>query len=295
LEFIIRHKSVVAFISFTLFCVVSLSLQSSSFTLTLEGVISAITMPFQKAYDGAQGGVSRLWAGFTELTEVREELKKTRAKLQKYESMAEDMGEIKRENDRLRDLLGMKGRVEYDSIPASVISKDPDNWFRTIIINKGSTDGIRENMPVIAYQGGQKAVVGRIIEVRRSISRIAPIISPDVRIGVKLQESRFPGLLRGYSGNSNLCKMDYISRAAFIKFGDIIITSGQGGVFPPGLIVGTVIKSYTLESSAYQRAMVKPIIDYDLVEDVFIIRKDMDKDLFEIFEEEKQREKEKAE
>jgi rod shape-determining protein MreC len=291
-EFIIRHKSIVAFISFTLFCIISLSLKQSRFTLTFEGVVSAITMPFQKAYDGVQGGVSRLWAGFTELTEVRDELQKTRAKLQKFESMTDDMGEIKRENDRLRELLGMKERVEYNSIPATIISKDPDNWFRTIIINKGSSDGIKENMPVIAYQGGEKGVVGVVIEVRGSISRIAPIISPSVRIGVKLQESRFPGLLRGYSGNSNLCKMDYISRAAYIKFNDTVITSGQGGVFPPGLIVGSVIKSYSLESSAYQRAIVKPVIDYNLVEDVFVIKKDMDKDLFEIFEAEKEKEKE---
>jgi len=291
LEFIIRHKSVVAFISFTLFCIISLSIQSSTLVLTLEGVISAITMPFQKAYDGAQSGVSRLWAGFTELTEVRDELKKTRSNLQKYESMAGEMSELKRENDRLRELLGMKERVEYASIPATIISKDPDNWFRTIIINKGSGDGIKVNMPVIAYQGGQKAVVGTVIEVRGSISRIAPIISPTVRIGVKLQESRFPGLLCGYSGNSNLCKMDYISRAAYIRFGDMVITSGQGGVFPPGLLVGTVIKSYSLESSAYQRAIIKPVIDYNLVEDVFVIKKDLDKDLFEIFDEDKEKEK----
>jgi len=282
---------VVAFISFTLFCIISLSIQSSTLVLTLEGVISAITMPFQKAYDGAQSGVSRLWAGFTELTEVRDELKKTRSNLQKYESMAGEMSELKRENDRLRELLGMKERVEYASIPATIISKDPDNWFRTIIINKGSGDGIKVNMPVIAYQGGQKAVVGTVIEVRGSISRIAPIISPTVRIGVKLQESRFPGLLCGYSGNSNLCKMDYISRAAYIRFGDMVITSGQGGVFPPGLLVGTVIKSYSLESSAYQRAIIKPVIDYNLVEDVFVIKKDLDKDLFEIFDEDKEKEK----
>ncbi len=281
----------VAFISFTLFCIISLSIQSSTLVLTLEGVISAITMPFQKAYDGAQSGVSRLWAGFTELTEVRDELKKTRSNLQKYESMAGEMSELKRENDRLRELLGMKERVEYASIPATIISKDPDNWFRTIIINKGSGDGIKVNMPVIAYQGGQKAVVGTVIEVRGSISRIAPIISPTVRIGVKLQESRFPGLLCGYSGNSNLCKMDYIRRAAYIRFGDMVITSGQGGVFPPGLLVGTVIKSYSLESSAYQRAIIKPVIDYNLVEDVFVIKKDLDKDLFEIFDEDKEKEK----
>ncbi|MBN1497961.1 MAG: rod shape-determining protein MreC [Spirochaetes bacterium] len=287
MEFIIRHKSIVAFISFTLFCIISLSVQSSTFTLTAEGIVSALVSPFQKAYDGIQGGISRIWAGFTELTEVRDELKMTRAKLQKYESMIEEMSEIKRENKRLRDLLAMQERVEFKSIPASIISKDPDNWFRTIVINKGSGDGIRVNMPVIAYQGGQLAVVGTVMEVRGGLSRIAPIISPAVRIGVKLQESRFPGLLCGYSGNSNLCKMDYISRAAFITFGDVVITSGQGGVFPPGIIVGSVIKSYALESSAYQRAIVKPVIDYNLVEDVFVIKKDLDSDLFKIFEEEK--------
>jgi len=289
-EFIIRHKSIVAFISFTLFCIISLSVQSSMFTLSSEGIISALVMPFQKAYNGMQDGVSRLWAGFTELTEVRDELRKTQARLQKYESMTDEMSEIKRENIRLRELLGMKERVEYTSIPAWIISKDPDNWFRTIIINKGSNDGIKVNMPVIAFQGGQKAVVGTVVEVRGSISRIAPIISPMVRIGVKLQESRFPGLLCGYSGNSNLCKMDYVSRAAYIKFNDMVITSGQGGVFPPGLLIGTVIKSYALESSAYQRAIVKPVIDYNLVENVFVIKKDIDKDLFEIFESEKEKE-----
>ncbi len=244
-------------------------------------------MPFQKAYDGAQDGISRIWAGFTELSEIREELKITRGKLHKYEAATEEMGEIRRENARLRGLLGMRDRIEYDSIPAAIISKDPDNWFRTTIINKGSDDGVKKNMPVIAYQGGQKAVVGKIIEVRKNISRISPINSPDLKVGVKLQESRFPGLLYGYAGNSNLCKMDYISRAAYIKFGDTVITSGQGGIFPPGLVVGKVIKAVTLESSAYQRAIVKPVIDYDLVEDVFVIKKDPDKDLFELFESEK--------
>lgn len=284
MEFIIRHKSVVAFVAFTMFCIISLSVKSSTFTMSIEGIISAVTMPFQKAYDGMQGGVSRLWAGFTELTQVREELRKTRGKLQKFEAVNEEMSEIKRENDRLRDLLGLKERTDYKSIPASIISKDPDNWFRTIIINRGEIDGIRANMPVIAYQGGQKAVVGKIIEVRRSISRIAPIISPDFKIGVKLQESRFPGLLSGYAGNSNLCRMDYVSRAAYIKFSDIVITSGQGGVFPPGLIVGKVIKAVTLESSAYQRVIVQPVIDYDLVEDVFVIKTDPDRDLYELIQ-----------
>lgn len=225
-----------------------------------------------------------MWAGFTELREVREELKTTREKLQKYESLTEEFSEVKRENERLRHLLGMKERITFDSVPASIISKDPDNWFRTLIINRGTSDGIKENMPVIAFRKGQKAVIGKIIEARGSISRIQPIISPDLRIGVQLQENRYPGLLYGYSSNSGLCKVDYISRGAKIKKGDVVITSGQGGIFPPGMLVGKIVKSEILESSAYQRAVVVPFIDYHLVEEVFVIKRDPDGEIMKLLE-----------
>jgi rod shape-determining protein MreC len=187
----------------------------------------------------------------------------------------------------------MKEMLRYDSVAAAIISKDPDNWYRTLIINRGENDGIKVNMPVVAYQvvnKGEvrelvKGVVGKIVEVRGSVSRIQPLIAPEIKIGVKIGENRFPGLLSGYTYNSNLCVVNYITRAAPVKFGDLIITSGQAGVFPQGLVLGTVVKSELLESSPYQRAIVKPFIDYNLLEEVFIIKKAPEKDLFELFEE----------
>ena len=244
-------------------------------------------MPFQKGYDGLQGGVKKLWAGFTELGDLREELQKTREKLHDYESIADDVGEISRENEKLRKLLEFKSRVEYDSIAASIISKDPDNWFRTLVINRGSNDGIKVNMPVIGYHAGQKAVVGKISEVKGSVSRIVPIISTDIKIGVKLQKSGYPGLLRGYSQNSESCIVDFISRSANIKFNDIIVTSGQGGVFPPGLFVGKIKKIVAMESSAYQSALVSPILDYSLIDKVFVIKKEENSELIELLRDEK--------
>ncbi|HOO72114.1 MAG TPA: rod shape-determining protein MreC [Spirochaetota bacterium] len=283
MEFFIRNRNIVAFVGFTLFCIVSLSIQSTTFVFTLEGIGSAFMSPFQKAYDGIQGGMGRLWAGFTELNEVREELRKTREKLQQYESIAEELNEIRYENDHLRKILNLSERIGYESIPASIIAQDPDNWFRTLIINRGKSDGVMVNMPVVAYKEDDKAVVGKVVEVRGSISRILPIISSDIRVGIKLGEGREPGLLYGASSNANVCVIDYISRAVPVKFNEPVITSGQGGVFPAGLSIGTVIKSEVLESSAYQRIIVKPVIDFNHLEEVFIIKKEPDKELLQIF------------
>ena len=284
MDFLIRNKSIVSFFAYTLFCIISLSVQNSGFTFTLEGIGSAFIVPFQKAYDGIQGGVHKLWAGFTELSEVRAELEKTRERLQQFESASENLTEIRQENDRLRALLNMKAMVGYESIAASIISKDPDNWFRTIVINKGRSDGIRVNMPVIAFRDGQKAVVGKVVEVRGGISRIQPLISPMIRLGVQLHESRFPGLLYGKAGVADVCIIDYISKAAAVKFGDAVSTSGQGGIFPEGLLVGTVLSSELLESSSYQRIYIKPGINYQLLEEVFIIKKEPDPDMLELLE-----------
>lgn len=293
MDFFERHKSIAVFIILILFCIISLSVQGSLFTFSFEGIMSALATPFQKGYNSLHGGTSRLWAGFSELDRVRNELELTRKKLQTFESADVEISEIKKENDRLRALIGMKAMLRYDSIPANIISKDPDNWYRTLIINRGENDGIKVNMPVVAYQvviNGEtkdlvKAVVGKIAEVRGSISRVQPLIAPEIKIGVKIGENRFPGLLSGYTFNSNLCVANYITRAAPVRFGDKVITSGQAGVFPSGIIIGTVVKSELLETSPYQRAIIKPMIDYNLLEEVFVIKKAPDKDLFDLFEE----------
>lgn len=227
--------------------------------------------PFQKGYNLVQGGMQKLWAGFFELNDVREELQKTREKLQQYESTSEDIREIKIENERLRKLYEFEARMEYDSVVAEVISKDPDNWFRTIIINKGSKHGIKVNMPVIAFNGEEKAVIGKVVEVRRSLSRIIPIISTEMKLGVMLQESRSPGLMQGYASNSDLCVIDYINKSQKVSPGDKVVTSGQCGVFPEGLPVGEVVKTQMLKSSAFQKAIIKPFIDYNKIEEVFVI------------------------
>ena len=286
MEFFSRHKALMLFIVFTLFCFISLSIQSSRATNVVEGAGNMVIFPFQKLYHAIQTNISLLWSGFSQLRNAQEELEKTRARLQYYESITEEVEEIKRENQQLRNLLGLNERLPYDSVLSTIISKDPDNWFRTIIINRGSSDGIKVNMPVVAFFGDEKAIIGKIIEVRGSISRILPIISPDLKIGVIFQESRYPGLLSGYSAIGKMCIVDYVDKTATIKAGDIVITSGQGGVFPQGLLVGVAIRSFPSESGAFQRVLVKPYINFDLIENVIVIKKEPDLEILKLTEEE---------
>lgn len=282
MEFVIRHKTIIAFIFFTLFCLISLTAQTSSTITSIEELVSLFVVPFQRGYEALQSGVRRFWVGFTEMGELREELQRTRQKLMKYEQIADELNELKKENERLRQQLQMASRIEYESIPARVISRDPDNWYRTIILDRGSIDGVKVNMPVVAYSGAEKAVIGKIIDVRGSVSRVLPIIAPEMKLGVMLQSSRYPGLLHGISSNSVLCVMDYVSKSALVKFGDLVITSGQGGIFPQGLSVGKVLKAEIMEASAYQRVIVIPTVDYEKLEDVFILKKEPDQEFLEL-------------
>ena len=277
MEFLIRHKTIIFFIVFTLFCIISLSIQASPFTLSVEGIGSLMLLPFQKAYDSLNEGMHLFWAGFTELKDLKEELEKTKAKLHEYEDLSEKT--ILDENARLRQMLNLREHVPFEFIPCSIISKDPDNWFRTILINRGSDDGIKENMPVISYYEGEKVVFGKVIEVRGRVSRVEPIIASTMNLGVMFQESRYAGLLSSYNYNPEYCLMSYIKKSIPISQGDKILTSGQGGLFPKGLLVGMVIKSFMNESATFQEAIIKPFIDYASVEEVYVIKKEIDPEI----------------
>jgi rod shape-determining protein MreC len=220
------------------------------------------------------------WAGFTDLKGMKEELEKTKAKLHEYEDLSEKT--ILEENTRLRQMLNLQEHVPYEFIPCSIISKDPDNWFRTILINRGSDDGIKENMPVISYYGGEKVVFGKVIELRGSVSRIEPIIAPKMNLGVMLQEGRYAGLLSSYNYNPEYCIMNYIKKSIPISPGDKIVTSGQGGIFPKGILVGMVMKSFMNESGTFQEAIIKPFIDYAGVEEVYVIKKEIDPEILQL-------------
>lgn len=169
------------------------------------------------------------------------------------------------ENTQLRELLEFKQRVPYQTIPAQVIGRDVSNWNKTLIIDKGLDDGLEERMVVVAGAG----LVGRIIEVQRSVSKVLQINDVKNKCSAMIQNSRDLGIITGDSAGG--LKMIYLSRNADVKEGDIIITSGLGGIFHKGILVGAIISVYPEKDELNKFAKVRPEVDFDKIENVLVI------------------------
>ncbi len=188
------------------------------------------------------GGVNNIWKSYVALWDVRrlngvlqEELNNARQDNQKHrESIAE--------NIRLRKLLDLKDELKPPSITAQIIGRDPSLWFRTLIIDRGSAEGIATGMPVLTVEG----VVGQILETSRNSAKVILAHDPNSAIDALIQKNRVQGILKGL-GNQQY-KLQYILKNANVEEGDMIVTSGLGGGFPKGIPLGKV-KSITKRST----------------------------------------------
>jgi len=148
---------------------------------------------------------------------------------------------------------------------ATVIGRDPSPFLRYVILNIGSNDGIHRGMPVVTEQG----LVGRVDAVTADAARVQLITDPASAVNVSLQNSKTEAMLVGsITGNLSL---DMISQDVTVQPGDVVLTSGLGGGYPPNLLVGQVVSVRKLDYELFQQAAVQPIVNYDQIQFVLII------------------------
>ena len=184
--------------------------------------------------------------------------------------------EILAENIRLKGMLNFKQTyTQYSMLGAKVIAKDYNSWTNTITIDRGSSDGVNKYMPVIVPQG----VVGFVSSVSRYTSQVQLLVDPRTAIGgiVQRPESRVASILKGDGNNSDFLVFGNIPKEADVIKGYTIVTSGYGGVYPKGLLIGTVSQVSADGSGVSLAALVKPAVDFTKVEEVFIITNSVQK------------------
>lgn len=237
----------------------------------IEGRLRDVFAPVQNVcIELGRWGKELLTSPFS-LFEVAERNRELTQKVEQLQGQLRKAEEYRLENERLKKLLDFRTTVVSDAygrvISAAVISRDPGNWFGTITLGEGSRQGIKVNMAVIVPAG----LVGRIIRVSENTAQVLLITDPRSAVSALVQETRSPGLMEGLGGSIAGLRMIHIPYDTFVHPGQTVVTAGVGSFFPKGIPVGEIIDTKKDPSGLFYNSTVRPYVDFDRLEEVFVI------------------------
>jgi rod shape-determining protein MreC len=233
-----------------------------------QRAVLAATSPLQAVVATTLSPVRDGWDYLIHFGELTRENRRLSAEVALLKGKVFELESLKQENARLRTLAGFEKEHKIKSIAAHVVGMPTSNWWSSVIVDRGSSDGVRRNMPVLAGGG----LVGQVSDAASSVSKI--ILLNDVQSGVSVQDQRTGeiGVIKGQLKDKTL-SIQYISRDSLIHKGDAIITSGLGGVFPKGIYVGRVSAVQESTYSLYKVVNVESPVDFTNMDEVLIIDK----------------------
>lgn len=173
--------------------------------------------------------------------------------------------ETKLENERLRKLLGFKRRKKFELIPAEVIGVDPSRIVNSILIDIGGDSGIEVNMPVVTSEG----LVGKVIDVFPKTTLVQLLLDRNCRVSAIVQRSRVLGIVEWERGS--ICRLKNVLDRSDVKVGDVVVSSGMGGVFPKGIKIGVVSEVAQQKGTPFKEVKVVPSVDFTRLEEVFVL------------------------
>jgi len=231
---------------------------------TRQAVLMAVS-PVIKVTAVALGSVGQVWQDYIDLRTVRKENLQLRREAAIRERRVSQLEEQALETQRLQGLLAIRDASRADFLAARVVGRDTSNWFKTILIDRGSSAGIRRNLPVIAPDG----LVGRVLEVTPTLSKVQLLTDPVSAAGGLVQRTRVAGIVFGNLEAGLVVR--YLPQLADVAVGDEMITSGLGGVFPKGIPVGRVVAVERRSGALFQEATLQPKVDLSRLEEVLIL------------------------
>lgn len=231
----------------------------------VRGVVTTATTPFRLAGSLAAAPFGALGQVASNLTASTETLSELKAENEKLTAKVAELTEAEKTAERLQALVGLKSTYNLQSTAARIIGTAGDAWSRTVTIDKGSSSGFATGMPV-CNSGG---VIGQIIEVSATTSTVRLITDENSGVSAMIQSTRAQGTLKGQPDGS--LKLEYVPADADVKEGDIVITSGLGGVFPKGLPLGTVTSVEKATNAVYYTISVRADASAESNEEVLVV------------------------
>lgn len=229
------------------------------------GLAISVTAPSQNLVTRSLKFLRNTWRHYFMLVSVVQENERLKKELGQAVAQIDDQKELTYSNDRLRRLLNFKKGVTRRFVSAEVVALDPSPWYKTIIIDKGKTDGLAKGLPVVVSEG----VVGQIVSVSDNYAKVLLLLDRNSAADALIQGVRARGVIQGTG--TNQLQLVYVLRKHVVKAGDRIITSGLDGVFPKGLTIGSVIAVKSSQAGIFQSINVMPAVDFVKLEEVLVL------------------------
>lgn len=250
--------------------VFSVVLSFSGHAWFLKDALNVISTPFRNAFNYCADGVTGFFDYFTEFDRISKENEELRKENEELKKLKADLEVLKEENAWLKDFLDVKNHnTTFEFADATVIGKNSGAAHVTLTLNKGSLQGIASGMVVITGQG----LVGRITEVGLTTCEVLCITDISSSVGAVVERSAMVGIAEGYYENE--CRFLYTTGFADVSdivVGDVIISNGNGSIYPYGLKIGSVTDVKIDDASRSVIATIKSAVDFNDVSRVMIIK-----------------------
>ncbi|MBE5761297.1 MAG: rod shape-determining protein MreC [Clostridiales bacterium] len=224
-------------------------------------------VPAKKAIDAVGEFFSDM---FVDTTDLEADIISLQRELELKDLDTNEMEELRKENERLRQLLDFSAKDKLNYVGASVVAMTPGNWFSSFTIDAGANDGLKENMPVVTSDG----LVGFLSEVSPNTSIVQSIVDSRSSLAGMVSRTRAHGVVNGtlyVRDNNNLMDMTYLVDDTSLAIGDVILTSGLEGIYPKGLVIGTVSEISRQTQDNIGSIIITPSVDFRRIEEVLVV------------------------
>jgi len=256
------------------FVLMTLQVRShSALTDQTKRILLTSVSPFLHIASVSKAAAVFVWNEYIDLRRVRRDNHLMKEEVRQLRAQVGELRETSLENYRLAHLLEMRSHAGVEAVAVKVIGKDVTNWFRTILIDRGTNAGIDRYMTVVASEG----LVGRVVDVSALSARVQLMTDPESAVGCLVQRSRVTGVATGSQGGT--VQIKYLPQMADVTVGDRIITSGMGGTIPKGIPLGRVIRSSRPNGALFQETEVQPLVNFSRLEEVLVLKKPPANDL----------------
>ncbi len=263
-----RTAWLLIFITVSVFCIVFFAARGRFVTPFSSPAVITLLAPFQRAAAWAGAQVQGVVANVQDILTVHQQNQLLRSEVEQLRVQNVQANEYAAENIRLRELLGYtQSARQFDLVMARVIGREPTTWTRMIVIDRGTQHGVQKNMAVITARG----LVGTVTDAGPISSKVQLILDPRSAAGALVQRSRVAGVVKGTPDDAMHPRMVNVPKSQDMAVGDIVVTSGFGGIYPKGIMVGTVSAVKNDSGGLLHYAVIEPATDFQRLEDVAVI------------------------